>query len=65
MILQLAKEREEEQQRIVEEEQAKRRKVEAQKTLKVFRSGIGKYINPEITKRSVSVIYCNKIAVVT
>lgn len=48
---QLAKEREEELQRKAEEELLKKRKQEAQKSLKVFRSGVGKYINPEVTKR--------------
>lgn len=50
---QLAKEREEERKRIEEEERIKKQKLEAQKSLKVFRSGVGKYINPQTTKRFV------------
>jgi hypothetical protein len=34
-----------------EEEDAKRRKTEAQKTLKVYKSGVGKYINPDNVNR--------------
>ncbi|EFA10186.1 RING-type E3 ubiquitin-protein ligase PPIL2 [Tribolium castaneum] len=49
---QLAKEREEELKRQKEEEEAKRRKAEAQKTLKVYKSGVGKYINPDNVKSS-------------
>lgn len=49
--VQLVKEREEELRKEAEKEQLKKRKVEAQKSLKIFRSGIGKYINPEATKR--------------
>lgn len=43
----LAKERAEEINKQREEEQKKRQKMNAQKTLKVFKSGVGKYINPK------------------
>ncbi|KAJ3642264.1 hypothetical protein Zmor_025065 [Zophobas morio] len=49
---QLAKEREEEAKRQREEEAMKKRKLEAQKTLKVYKSGVGKYINLEAVKNT-------------
>lgn len=48
---QLAQERLEEINRQKEEELAKTKKLNSQKELKVFRSGVGKYINPVATKR--------------
>ncbi|KAI4460661.1 peptidyl-prolyl cis-trans isomerase-related [Holotrichia oblita] len=52
---QLNKERQEELVKQKEEEMAKRAKMKAQKSLTVYKSGIGKYINPNINKR---LIYC-------
>lgn len=49
---QLKKEREEEIARQEEEELEKKRKLEAQKPLKAFKSGVGKYINPQSLKSS-------------
>lgn len=57
----MAKEREEELKRLAEEEQLKKQKLEAQKSLKVFRSGVGKYINPEVTKRFLYIILVNNV----
>ncbi|KAI4460673.1 peptidyl-prolyl cis-trans isomerase-related [Holotrichia oblita] len=47
---QLNKERQEELVKQKEEEMAKRAKMKAQKSLTVYKSGIGKYINPNINK---------------
>ncbi|XP_057655558.1 RING-type E3 ubiquitin-protein ligase PPIL2 [Diorhabda carinulata] len=47
---QLANERREELERLKEEEAKTRAKINAQKELKVFRSGVGKYINPNANK---------------
>lgn len=47
LFFQLKKEREEDLAKKQEEELARKRKLEAQKPLKVFKTGIGKYINPQ------------------
>ncbi|CAH0554430.1 unnamed protein product [Brassicogethes aeneus] len=47
----LAKQREEEVNKQKLEEEAKTRKINSQKELKVFRTGVGKYINPTVTKK--------------
>ncbi|KAF5271941.1 hypothetical protein FQA39_LY07958 [Lamprigera yunnana] len=47
---QLKIDREEEIKKKVEEELAQKRKIEAQKPLKAFKSGVGKYINPQTFK---------------
>lgn len=39
----------EELKRISEDEALRKKKMNAQKSLKVFREGVGKYINPNIT----------------
>ncbi|KAB0795628.1 hypothetical protein PPYR_12467 [Photinus pyralis] len=46
----LKKDREDELKRQAEEELAQKRKVEAKKPLTVYKSGVGKYINPQVTK---------------
>ncbi|KRT78971.1 hypothetical protein AMK59_8681 [Oryctes borbonicus] len=56
---QLNKEREEELKKKREEEQAKRAKIQAQKSLTVYKNGVGKYIHPNINKRLA--LICRKL----
>ncbi|KAK4876281.1 hypothetical protein RN001_012703 [Aquatica leii] len=49
---QLKNDREEELKKQIEEELARKRKIEAQKPLKAFKSGVGKYINPQNLKEN-------------
>lgn len=50
ICFQLAKERQAEIDKIKEEELKKTVQMNANKELKVFRSGVGKYINPNVNK---------------
>lgn len=53
---QLAKERLEEVNKQKQEEEAKTRKMNAEKVLKVYKKGVGKYIDPSVTKKYVKEI---------